>query len=74
MPEQKKYYTVKVEAIIPTEVTYKIFAETPEQAIDLISKSAPYLAPKPKLSRMKKIKITVYKFGTSMVELIKKFS
>jgi len=73
---QKQYYTVKLEVMAPVELTFRVFAETPEEAAEIVSKNPiPPLsaAPKPILSRMRRIKATVYKAGTSIYEFIKSY-
>lgn len=73
-PKTKEYYSVKIETLIPVIVTYKVFAETPEEAIELAKKlggqqlnSAPIII----WARMKRLKATVYSTGTSLVRLVK---
>lgn len=71
--KEKRYYLVEVEALIPTILRYRVLAETAENALDLI-KTAPLLEPpKQKLSKLKKLKASVYLFGTHMLKLTKKF-
>ena len=73
MVTERKLYTVKLEVMAPVELTYKIWAETPEEAAELRSAvlSGP---PKPNLMRKRNIKATVYRYGTVMIEFIKKFT
>ena len=75
-PVQKQYYTVKLEVMAPVELTMRIFAETPEEAAEMVSKNPLpplYAAPRPVLSKMKRIKATVYKAGTSTYYFIKNY-
>jgi len=67
-------YTVKVEVMAPVELTYRVWAETPEQAVELLRYGSLTAPPKPVLSKQKRIKATVYKYGTIMIEFIKKFT
>lgn len=75
-PKQKQYYTVKIEAVAPVILTYKVLAETPEEAGLLAVKlrgqqqTAPPIIFFAKLSNMT---AKIYKAGTSMLELTKKF-
>ena len=79
MPENKKkekqYYSVKVETITPVTFTYKVFAESPEEAIKIASdawkqaeQSSP---PQIVIAKMKRLKATVYDYGSSLVRLVK---
>lgn len=70
---QKKPYTVKVETITPVELIYRVWAETPEQAIELLKNGQLTAPPKPNISKRKNIKATVYKYGTTIIEFIKKY-
>ena len=72
---QKQYYTVKLETMAPVELTFRVFAETPEQAIEAVSKFPlpPLSSVKPNLSRIRRIKAMVYKAGTSVCDLVKKY-
>ncbi len=71
--EVKKQYTVKVEVMAPVELIYKVWAESPEEAMKNYDRSPLSKAPKPILSRKRKIKATVYKLGTTMVEMEKRY-
>jgi len=73
MEKQKQYYTVKVEATAPIELTYRVWAEDPEEALEIFETSSFYSPPRPILSRMRKIKATVYRSGTTIIETIKNF-
>lgn len=74
MEENKKqYFKVKLLVMAPVEQTLKVLAETPEQAIELVSKGQHLERPKPILSKSKKIRITVYKYGTNTIELEKSY-
>lgn len=72
--KQKQFYTVKMEVSAPVLLTYRVYAESPEQAIELVQKQ-PFQslseAPKPFLSRMRKLKATVYAAGNSLIQLTK---
>ena len=72
-PKDKQYYLVEIEAWAKTNLKYRIFAESPEQALETANHSALLEAPKPKLSSIKKLAAKVYLFGTNMLQLTKKF-
>jgi len=71
---QKQHYTVKLETITPVELIYSVWAESPQRAIELLHTTGRLSSPpKPKLSRKKNIKATVYTYGTVMIQFIKKY-
>lgn len=70
---QKRPYTVKLEVLAPVELIYRIWAETPEQAVELLRYGVIVKPPKPILSKRKNVKATVYKYGTILIEFIKKY-
>lgn len=70
---QKKLYTVKLEVMAPVELIYRVWAETPELAVELLKYGALTAPPKPTLSKKKNIKATVYKYGTITIEFIKRY-
>ncbi len=75
-PPQKQFYTVKLEVMAPVELSLRVFAETPQEAIDMVSRNPlPPLSgpPRPIISRMKRVKATVYKAGTNIYYLIKNY-
>ena len=71
---KKKLYTIKLEVQAPVELTYRVWAEDPMQAIDLIKYGQLVGPPKPILSKKRNVKATVYKYGTVMIEFIKKYT
>jgi len=70
--KQKSYYDVKVECLIPTLLTYRIYADDENDALEQIAKKPPTQM-KPNLLLKKIIKATVYIAGSSMVKLTKSF-
>jgi hypothetical protein len=71
---KKKLYTVKLEVQAPVELTYRVWAEDPMQAVDLIKSGQLSGPPRPILSKRRNVKATVYKYGTVMIEFIKKYT
>lgn len=67
---QKYYYDVKVECMLPATVTYRVLAEDPVQAAELIKGMSP-VGVKHRLIGKKDIKLSVYKAGSSMLEWMK---
>ena len=67
-------HTVKLEVLAPVVLTYRVWAESPEQAVELLRYGHMSAPPKPVLSKQKRIKATVYKYGTVMIEFIKQFA
>ncbi len=73
-PIQKEYFSVKVETLAPVTLTYKIYAESPEKAVQLAIKQAGQsLSSPPQISfgRLKHLKATVYNAGTNLIRLAK---
>jgi hypothetical protein len=70
---EKQFYTIEVEAWTKSTLKYKVLAESPEEAVELIDKSAMLNPPLTKVNGMKKISAKVYKYGTNMIKLIKNF-
>lgn len=63
----KKYFTVKLEALMPVEISYRIFAEDEKEAMEIVEKNPTReLMGQPKLKwvGLRKIKAAVYKLGT----------
>lgn len=75
-PKEKKYYSVKLEGQVPVELHFKVLAESPEEAAEIVSKNPlPPLAraPRPILPRLRRLKATVYRYGTTTIDYIKNF-
>lgn len=70
---QKQYYTIKVQVMVPGEITYKVFAESPEAAL-LEFESKRYSGTKQAFwNKLKKLKAMIYKVGTINLLLEKKY-
>ncbi len=70
---KKQYYTVEVEALVPTIIKYRVLAETAEDAVNFIDKSVILERPLQKITLAKKIKAKVYDFGTLVLRFSKNF-
>lgn len=70
-PPPKYYYDVKVECMLPATLTYRILAETPEQAADLIKGRSPNSVAH-KLIGRKELNLKVYLAGSSMMHFMRK--
>lgn len=70
LPPPKYYYDVKVECMLPATLVYRVHAETPEQASQMIKGLTPNSV-KHKLIGRKELKLAVYDAGSSMIRLIK---
>jgi hypothetical protein len=58
--KKRELYKVKMEVMAPVELTFKVWAYSPEEAAQLANISHLADRPKPILARMKKIKARVY--------------
>lgn len=69
-PEKPKpqYFTVKVEALAPIVTTYKILAESPEQALQLLATQSPQ-SKETHWTKQRNKKVTVYQLQTHMILL-----
>lgn len=70
-PTIKKYYDVKVEVLLPAILTYRILAEDPVQALELIKGKSPNSV-QHKLHGKKDLMARVYDSGSSMIRHVKK--
>lgn len=72
---EKEYYTIKIEALIPAEVEYKVLAASPEEALEeaLKYKNKFYQPPKFNFLALKPKVCKVSKFRSLMLELIRRF-
>lgn len=65
-----KYYDVKVEVMLPATLTYKVLAESPHQAAELIKNKQPN-AVKHRLIGRRENKLTVYDSGSTLIRFVK---
>jgi hypothetical protein len=66
----KLYYDVKVECMLPATLTFRVLAETPEQAAELIRGMNP-IGVKHRLIGRKDSKLSVYDAGSTMLRWMK---
>lgn len=66
----KFYYDVKVECLLPATLTYRVLAETPEQAAEMIKGMSP-TGVKHRLIGKKDLKLSVYDAGSTFLKWIK---
>lgn len=66
----KFYYDVKVECMLPATLTYRVLAEDPQQAVQLIKGMSPN-GVKHRLIGKKDLKLSVYDAGTNMLRWMK---
>ncbi len=75
-PKLKEYFTVKIEGTVPITLTYRILAETPEEATTIAVKlqgQQQTSPPKIMFSKLTKFQAKVYRQGKSILEFIKNF-
>lgn len=70
-PKPKYYYDVKVECMLPAVLTYRILAETPEQAAELIRGQQPNSV-QHKLIGRKEMVLRVFDASSTMIRFMKK--
>lgn len=71
LPIIKHYYDVKVECMLPATLTYRILAEDPQQAAELIKGKHPNSV-QHKLVGRKELVLRVYDASSSMMRFMKK--
>lgn len=71
LPPEKHYYDVKVECMLPATLTYRILAENPQQAAEMIKGRQPNSVQHRLIGR-KEIKLSVFDAGSVMIRLIKR--
>lgn len=71
IPKPKFYYDVKVECMLPATLTYRILAETPQQASEMIRGRSPNTVSHRLIGR-KEISLKVYDANSSMMKFMKK--
>lgn len=69
-PPPKYYYDVKVECMLPAVLTYRVHAETPEKASEMIRGLTPN-GVKHKLIGRKELKLSVSDAGSNMIRFVK---
>lgn len=70
-PPPKYYYDIKVECMLPATLTYRVLAETPQQAAEMIKGRQP-TGVQHKLIGRKELKLSVYDAGSVMIRFVKK--
>jgi hypothetical protein len=67
---QKKYFDIKVECMLPATLTYRVLADDAEQAVTMIKNLNPNSI-KHRLIGRKEIKLTVFDSGSSIIRYMK---
>lgn len=70
LPKPKYYYDVKVECLLPATLTYKILAEDPHQAVELMKGKSPNSVQHRLIGR-KELKLIVYDAGCTFIRFMK---
>ena len=68
-----QYYTIKLEAEVPTTITLRVLALSPEEALDKIQAAVITEPPKQNIAKMRKKSAKVFKHGTLEVQASKKY-
>ncbi len=68
-PKPKFYYDVRVECLLPATLTYKVLAETPEDAAKMIKNMTPNTV-QHKLIGRKELKLMVFDAGCLMMKFM----
>jgi len=70
--KEKRYFDIRVDALVPCSMTYRVLAENEEDALKQMDKKDP-TSFKPKLIAKKLVKATVYEAGSLMIRLVKNY-
>lgn len=70
LPPPRYYYDVRVECMLPATLIYRVHAETPEKASEMIRSLTPNSV-KHKLIGRKEIKLSVSDAGSNMIRFVK---
>ena len=70
LPPPKYYFDVKVECMLPATLTYRVYAETPQQAAEMIKGISPTTV-RHRLIGRKELKLMVYDAGSTMMKFMK---
>lgn len=68
-----EYYTIKIEAEVPTIITYRVLASSPEEALERLQYASISEPPKPNLNKIRKKTAKVYKQGTLEIRASKRY-
>jgi hypothetical protein len=71
LPPVKYYYDVKIECMLPATLTYRVLAENPQQAADMIKGLSPN-AVSHKLIGRKELMLRVYDASGCVIRFMKK--
>lgn len=70
-PVVLKYYDVKVEAMVPASMVFRILAASPEEALKMVKGKSPnsisYI-----IAKRKELKIFIYESGSSIIKFMKR--
>jgi hypothetical protein len=68
----KKYYDIKLDAMVPCTITYRVFAFDEHEALTLLPRAIPNNV-KHNLHQKRNIKAIINDAGSSLIRLIKNF-
>lgn len=71
--QQKQYFDIKMEVLLPATVTYRVIAEDAEKALEQINNTTSPNSIKYHLTKKKILKAMVYDAGCSVIKFIKNF-
>ena len=72
-PPVKKYFDIRVEAVVDCAIQYRVLAGTPEEALEQFNRTNPVQV-RPNTARKRISKATVYDSGSTVIRLIKRFT
>jgi hypothetical protein len=72
VPVEKIWYDVKIEALLPATLIYRVLAENPQQAAELIKGKSPTQV-QHRLAGAKNLALRIYNSGSTMLQFLKRF-
>lgn len=68
--KESKYYEVRIECQLPATLTYRVYAESAEEAYEMAKRVQPN-GVQYKLAGRREIKVSVYELGSSIIKFMK---
>lgn len=70
---QPTYYSIELDAMVPAKLKYRILANSPEEALEGISKAQPIQQPRLIFAAMKRVSAQIFNYGTRILRYSKKY-
>ncbi len=71
-PKQKKYFDVRIEALVPCQITYRVYAFDEDEALRETKKRPPTKV-QPNINQKRDLKATIYDAGSLIIKKVFRF-